>query len=405
MAKKTRDPLHDLNHNEYVPWLKDVDKYLVNHSGDPAYPAELHARLTPLIAPLEAAINDYQTKKDDEDAASTDYTAGYEVLVAKMRLARNLLPTIIDDPSVPAEFSLAEQLPNGRDELAVRAQAFVTNWEEVCDPAVPPEYASLEALFNEIVVLFGDYSTLKDAYSTAYYAMVDAQNTLLEAREACNEAERDIFHWFRGFHPKGDDEFWTETPWGCVGESEPEQLPAVTGLALDYEDPNLTVTWDEVAGADGYKLIMGNNPTILTTTLYVGPETSYTFDPPGGHHYFRVWAMKGDDLGERGDYVEIEIEGVPPAKPHGLKVKREGGYLKWEWKSGEVPQYYRLYIAIVDTGSPEPSMPDEPEHDELITLSVSTFAPESGKTVYGWVTAFGDGAESDADGPVRIDIV
>ena len=114
---------------------------------------------------------------------------------------------------------------------------------------------------------------------------------------------------------------------------------------------------------------------ILEKTVYEGPDTSFKFDPPGGHpQYFRVWAMDGEEWGERGDAVSIEIEGTPPHAPEGLKVKREGDYLKWEWKSGgDVPEYFRLYIATVATGSPEPVIPDEPDTDELITLTVSTF--------------------------------
>jgi len=194
--------------------------------------------------------------------------------------------------------------------------------------------------------------------------------------------------------------------WG--GETpEPGQLPAVENIVLNFVDPNLTVSWDAVEGATGYVLQMGNNPNILSTTLYRGPDTSFTFDPPGGHpHYFRVWALDGEEWGERGEAVSIEIEGTPPLVPKQLKVVRDGDYLKWEWKSGgDVPEYFRLFIATVPTGSAPPSRPDEPDTDELITLTVSTFAPGMGNTVYGWITAFGDGEESDPEGPVSIDIV
>jgi len=192
--------------------------------------------------------------------------------------------------------------------------------------------------------------------------------------------------------------------WG--GEDpEPEKLPAVTGLALDFVDPNLRIMWDAVDGAEGYKLMMGNNPTILTTTLYVGPDTSYTFDPPGGHHYFRVWAMKGDELGLPGDAVDIEIEGIAPPPPVNLNIMLDidnRTKITWESPEGTVYVGCSLYTIDVPNGSPVPPVPAEPLYDELIVYMITLGELPVGMTRYVWVSGEHDGTESDLTGPASV---
>jgi hypothetical protein len=402
MPIKTRRPTR-LNIDDFISFMRQLLLWLAGQVGDPDYRAVLVDGLQAKFDALAAKFLEYKQLKIHVPEKNELYTDAAKELHKGLSMLKGLLPSFFDDPDIHGFFGLAKPIPTDLDELYSTGQICFDQWATVSGE---PEYVPVVPDFADVLVLFNDFVIKRDEYEAKFQAMQAAQNDMETLRAEIEEQERDLFNYYRSKHPKGDDAWWTETPWGGTGESEPEQLPAVTGLALDYDDPNLTVTWDEVDGADGYKLMMGNNPTILTTTLYGGPETRYIFDPPGGHHYFRVWAMKGDDLGARGDYVEIEIEGVPPAVPKQLKVTREGGYLKWEWKSGgDVPQYYRLYIAIVATGSPAPSRPAEPDVDELITLFVSTFAPGPGNTVYGWVTAFGDGAESDAVGPVGIDVL
>ena len=110
-----------------------------------------------------------------------------------------------------------------------------------------------------------------------------------------------------GFTPYG-------THHGDTGDGG-EQLPTPENFGLEFLDPDLRIFWDAVEGATSYHLEMGNNPTILGTNLYDGTDTEFTFDPPGGHLYFRVWAMKGEEWGERGEAIDIEVEGTPPGPP------------------------------------------------------------------------------------------
>ncbi len=403
MGEKTRRPYllsdADFDTFNYV----DMKKFLAGPNSLPNRPDHLVPQQAALADAFHLKLDEYKAACGVRDNATSAFAEAVKAIREKLRWMQMALPGLTpgsDEILVP--FGLDHDVPADNDEMKNYADAVDAHWQTVRTEAI---YAPFQANIDALAGLFPSYVTAQSNQNDAQQAAALIQNQKEDLRKQLEDVLAALIDWYRIYYKDPQAEYWTQTPWGKSSGEEPAQLPAVTGLALDYDDPNLTVTWDEVAGADGYKLMMGNNPTILTTTLYVGPETRYIFDPPGGHHYFRVWAMKGDDLGARGDAVDIEIEGVPPAVPKQLKVTREGGYLKWEWKSGgDVPQYYRLYIATVATGSPAPSRPAEPDVDELITLSVSTFAPGPGNTVYGWVTAFGDGAESDADGPVGIDV-
>jgi len=408
MPKPTRDPQKDLYHNDYLPWIMWVDEYLDEHTTDSEYPSELHAELKPLIPVFAAALSDYQTKKDDEDAASTDYTGAYKSMLNKMRICKKLLPTIIDDPSVPAEFSLENPLPRDRDDLWVRAQACVNNWIEVCDPAMPPEYTSLAPQFDEVATLFGKYTDARNAFASAQLDAVDAQNTLLEAREACHTVERKIFEWIGAFHTDGKDEYWTETPWGRTGESGGTAPGVPENFSAVVEGENVRLTWDAVDGADSYQLVHTEHPPMFLT-LYEGADTEYLhLNPPGGTHYYQVRGKSDDTPGDYTDSISVEITGVVPGPPVNLQVViMSDGKVKFMWDSPAtgVPEYCNFYLAIVGTGTPPPEKPDVPYREEIITNMVIIDNPGPGKTVYGWATAFSDGMEGEAAGPVSIEIV
>jgi len=404
MPQKTRYPAR-LNLGDFISFIRELLVWLATQVGDPDYRATLVDGLQAKFDALEAKLAEYKQLDIHVPELNTLYTGAGKALHEGLSMLKTLLPSFYEDPDVLGEFALADPIPFDLDDLYIIARACFDRWADVSGD---PEYAVVAPDFTNVEAKYNDFIAKRDEYEAKFGEMEAAQNDLLELRAAVEEQERDLFNYYRAKHPKGDDEFWTETPWGTTGGggNGGEKLPVVENITLDYVAPDLTISWDAVEGATGYTLQMGNNPMILGTTLYVGPDTLYKFDPPGGHpHYFRVWAMDGETWGERGDAVSIEITGEKPDAPHNLKLTRDGVYVKAEWKTTDVPQHCTLYIEIVPTGSPEPTISDEPHTDEIITNGVSIFAPGAGNTVYAWVTAFHDGEESDPCGPVSIDIV
>ena len=283
------------------------------------------------------------------------------------------------------------------------------------------EHAVLTAAGDPRVVnatIIANLTAHYDAIDTLYRARSDEKDEAIRATEAKRATfvrhSKLLKHiWTLACLTWGDDasqlrllgfvpssEIWTPGGGG-------DKLPAVTGFGLEFLDPELRIYWDAVEGADGYLVKMGNNPLILTTTVYDGTDTEFTFDPPGGHLYFRVWAKDGEDLGEPGDAIDIEITGTPPGPPKNLVLSYDGTYVhaNWEEPDSGTPEFFRLYAKTVPTGTGVPVRPSEPEYDELITLSVGMFAPGPGNTVYVWVSAFGDGEEGESVGPESIDIM
>ncbi|MGC9316382.1 MAG: hypothetical protein ACP5G4_12265, partial [bacterium] len=271
MPQKTRYPAR-LNIDDFISFIRLLLLWLASEVGDPDYRATLVDGLQAKADALKAKFLEYKQLKIHVPEKNELYTNAAKELHRGLSMLRGLLPSFFDDPDIQGFFGLAKPIPTDLDELYSTGQICFDQWATV---SAEPEYADVAPDFDDVLVLFNDFVTKRDEYEAKFQAMQGAQNDMETLRAEIEEQERDLFHYYGAKHPKGDDGWWTDTPWGTSGGGEPGQLPAVTGLALDYDDPDLTVTWDAVDGADGYKLMMGNNPTILTTTLYVGPETSY----------------------------------------------------------------------------------------------------------------------------------
>lgn len=403
MAQKTRYP-RNLGIDDFISFIRVLLLWLASQVGDPDYRAVLVDGLQAKFDALEAKMLLYKQLKIHVPEINKLYNNSAKALRNGLVMLRGIMPSFYEDPDVLGLFGLANPIPSDLDELYSTGRVCFDKWADV---SADPEYAPVVPDFEDVLVLFNDFVTKRDEYEAKSLLRQQLQNDMLELRDEIEEQEREIFHYYSAKHPDENAEWWTDTPWGTSSGGGSEKLPAVSGFGMEFLDPNLHLYWEAVSGADGYKLMMGNNPIILTTTIYTGPDTEFTFDPPGGHLYFKVWAMKGDELGEPGEALDIVIEGVAPPKPMNIRLERVDNYVKIGWDAGEgtVPQYFRLYTVIVPTGSPAPVKPDEPEVDELITTSVSIFAPAPGNKVYAWVTAFGDGAESNAEGPGSIDIM
>jgi len=404
MPQKTRSP-KDLGIGDFISFIRELLLWLATQVGDPDYRATLVDGLQAKFDALKAKVVEYENLTELVPEFNKLYTTTGKALHEGLSMLKTMLPSFFPDPAVLGEFSLADPISFDLDDLYITAQACFDHWADV---SALPEYAEVAPDFIAVLAKFDDFVAKRDDYEAKFGEMEAAQNDILDLREAVEEQERDLFNYYRAKHPKGDDEFWTETPWGTTGEPESEKLPAVTGFHLVFVDPNLTLAWDAVEGADGYELREGNNPLIMARTIYEGPETEFTYDPPGGHLYFRVWAKKGEEMGEPGDAIDIEIEGNPPGQPQNLQVELQpDGSLRITWDAPPEgsPEYCNLYIKDVETGQPAPTKPSEPYYDEMIVYQITISDPIPGRTYFVWVTAFDDGVEGEPAGPVSVDII
>ncbi len=382
-----------------------MKSFLADPVSAPHRPDHLVADFNTKADEFHDKLDEYYAQRDVRRESTKAFLKASTAIREKLRWMQMALPTLTPgDDEILEPFGLHIDVPSDNDEMKNYADAVNAHWQTV---RTDPQFSVFQSDIDELATLLTDYDTAQSVQTDEEQKEFLLQNEKDAIRDELEEQVMALLDWYRIYYKDPNDEYWTQTPWGKASqEGSGDVLPPVEGLGLEFLDPELRIYWDDMPGADGYKLYVGNNPVLLTTTLYIGSDTEHTYDPPGGHHYYKVWAMKGDKLGLPCDAVDIEIVGTPPPKPHGLKLVRDGDRVRIEWKhSGETPQYFNLYIAIVPTGSSAPSMPDVPYEDEIITNFVSIFAPAVGNTVYAWVTAFGDGAESDPEGPRHIDIV
>lgn len=132
-----------------------------------------------------------------------------------------------------------------------------------------------------------------------------------------------------------EDIFGTSVPATEYGTTAASFLPAPTGLAVVATDTTLTLSWDAVPGADGYRGRIDFGPVIE-----FGTDLAHVFAylPPSTPHDMEVWAYQ---LGVDGLRASIS-EATRPTPGHvdytvGVRIGTPGDYIEWTAPSGYMP--------------------------------------------------------------------
>lgn len=245
MAKKTREPAR-LGHADYCKWFEQMIGFKEDRVADGTWPDHLDANFQVLFNNLWDAWDTYD--RINNELKKTTYKAYDEAskpVYNRLVSLRELIPTLFEgDDSVLGEFGLARKVPRDKEDLFTMASGCLEHWDDLVDGGLPSEYDPVEPMF----ALFADeYDAFQTAY-TAYIAKTrdveEAQNLFIEKRELCHHKERLIFHWFKGLHMDGEDEWWTATLWGTVsgGGGEPSVVYPV------FPEPPETFTAEDKGG-------------------------------------------------------------------------------------------------------------------------------------------------------------
>ncbi len=247
MPQKTRYPAR-LNLGDFISFIRELLLWLATQVGDPDYRAVLVDGLQAKFDALEAKLVEYRQLEIHVPELNTLYTGAGKSLHEGLSMLKTMLPSFFDDPDVLGEFALANAIPFDLDDLYIIAQACFDHWADV---SALPEYAVVAPDFTNVEAKYDDFVAKRDEYEAKFGEMEAAQNDLIVLRDAVEEQERDLFNYYRAKHPKGDDEFWTETPWGTTSQQGGggEKLPTPENFGLEFLDPNLRIFWDAVASA------------------------------------------------------------------------------------------------------------------------------------------------------------
>ncbi|MCD6501673.1 hypothetical protein J7L01_03655, partial [bacterium] len=163
--------------------------------------------------------------------------------------------------------------------LLTVAENALSYWATV---ALEPLFAPVVGDFTALQTLYDDCIAARDVYVATEDQREATQNSVLATREALHVIERQVFNWYRSRYPDGQDERWTNTPWGCTGGSsgEPEEPEAPenwddppTGFTLKEGPPGFAqISAILGEGADGAALYVAEGPEGDDAQPFMPPE-------------------------------------------------------------------------------------------------------------------------------------
>jgi len=223
----TRDP-DSLSYDDYKYWIrKEVLKFCVDHEGDSDFPSHIVPDIgdfETMIDAYDAAFNPYHTLIDLANKKNKSFSDAAKAMTVKLQQIKYAIPTIDPDPVVLAEFDLGKEIPNDRDLLMTVAENALSHWGDVSGE---PKFGPIVGDFDALQTLYDDCVAKQDAYVDTEDQRQATQNAVLATREALHVVERQVFNWYRSRHPNGQDEFWTNSPWGRTsgGGTQPGPEP------------------------------------------------------------------------------------------------------------------------------------------------------------------------------------
>jgi len=306
MPNKTRAP-KDLGIDDFISFIRLLLLWLAGQVADPDYRAALVDGLQAKFDALEAKFLEYKQLKIHVPEKNELYTNAADALHKGLSMLKGLLPSFFDDPDIHGFFGLAKPIPTDLDELYSTGQICFDQWATVSGE---PEYADVAPDFADVLVLFNDFVIKRDEYEAKFQAMQAAQNDMEDLRAEVEDQERDLFNYYRSKHPKGDDPWWTDTPWGGTGETEPEEpeLPDWPGPMKKYSVIEVqpgTVQIDysgvkEATKAVIERRLVGTDEWIRVAEVPMAPEDILPFremhGPPGMWEY-RTTPYRNDEPG------------------------------------------------------------------------------------------------------------
>jgi hypothetical protein len=240
----------------------------------------------------------------------------------KLSWMRNILPTLIE-PGVMKLFGFDEKIPTLYAEIKDYADTADAYWQTV---KLEPLYAPVSAGCNDLAPLLAIYDSARAIQVTSDGEYNQRQNEKVSAREAHHIIERKIFNWYAANYPDGQDQYWTQTPWG-MAYTQAQPVPGSANfpdkpenMKAEKASPPLTgirVACDLLNGAATYNIYREKVATGAPRPARpVEPWMSEIEDPAGldgdiqiGNDYY-YWMCGVDADGVEGAWSDAMMEWV-----------------------------------------------------------------------------------------------
>ena len=328
----TRYP-YSLNDHDYGEFTDELEQFLSDDRSEPNRPDQW-------VADQQATGSTYRTKLDEMNLALAEQkttTSAIKIIVKRMdeklRWMRNILPTLGDE-SILLPFGMDKEVPKTYAEMKDYADTANSHWQTVKGDAL---FAPVKTLCDELDSIITDFETNRAAQETAAGEYEQRNNEKDNAREAHHIIERKIFDWYASFHPDGQDDWWTMTPWGKAPEKEEEKIPAPKGLL--YDEMRNTFSWQAVPEATGYELEVKKVATGETTT-YELQSNHQKAELAKGEYRAKVRAVKKSSPSQHSDWSKEIAFAIEFAAPKYLKYN--AGQHEFSWDSVPGATLYQL---------------------------------------------------------------
>ena len=172
-----------------------------------------------------------------------------------------------------------------------------------------------------------------------------------------------------------------------------EAVEAPTGLSATTDRNSVTLQWDEVSDATGYRLHYGREAGSLSGVLELGDVSLRRFDTlPSGRYYAALAAYDGSGESALSETIAVTVGLVAPA---GFEASTYGSMTTLTWEEVPAAKGYRLHYGF------------EPGHYvgamELGRVHYQLFRNLPGGLYYVALSAYDEGRESPPGEEVEID--
>ncbi len=260
-VRHTREP-DRFSDSQYGAFAVSVTTFLESDYSLPHRPDHLVASQKTLQVDFNVKYDLYNASDKERDEANKAYLAVIKALIKLINWAKSALPSLTPgSEEILLPFGLDEPTPRVYSEIKNYADRVDAHWQTVRDE---PLFAVVKSGMDEFKKLRDDYDKTfveQDLAQTKVHAL---QNDMDDAREAHHDVERAIFNWYRGFYQSGQEEWWTESPWGKTPGGD-GKLAAPTKLM--YDQFRNDFTWNPVEKATGYELEIFNIATQEKVTI------------------------------------------------------------------------------------------------------------------------------------------